>query len=175
MLGLPTETAEDVEGIADLSDKIARVYYEIPKTKGKVGLILHLALIFCTKPFTPFQWVAMETKENYLEKQRLLRAKFNQQLNKKSIKFNWHDAETSVIEGVFARGDRRVAKAIYSAYKSGCIYDSWSEHFDYDKWIRAFKDNDIDVEFYANRQRDYDEYYHRTSLILVRKDFMERI
>ena len=158
MLGLPTETVEDVEGIADLSDKIARAYYEIPKDQrqGRVNITSSTSY-FVPKPFTPFQWVAMETRENYLEKQKLLRAKFNQQLNKKSIKFNWHDAETSVIEGVFARGDRRVAKAIYSAYMSGCIYDSWSEHFDYEKWIKAFKDNDIDVEFYANRKRDYDE------------------
>ncbi len=176
MLGLPTETAEDVEGIADLSDKIARVYYEIPKDQrqGRINITSSTSY-FVPKPFTPFQWVAMETKENYLEKQRLLRAKFNQQLNKKSIKFNWHDAETSVIEGVFARGDRRVAKAIYSAYKSGCIYDSWSEHFDYDKWIRAFIENDIDIEFYANRQRDYDEILPWDFIdIGVRKDFLWR-
>ena len=176
MLGLPTETVEDVEGIADLSDKIARAYYEIPKDQrqGKVNITSSTSY-FVPKPFTPFQWVAMETRENYLEKQKLLRAKFNQQLNKKSIKFNWHDAETSVIEGVFARGDRRVAKAIYSAYKSGCIYDSWSEHFDYDKWIKAFKDNDIDVEFYANRKRDYDEILPWDFIdIGVKKDFLWR-
>ena len=176
MLGLPTETVEDVEGIADLSDKIARAYYEIPKDQrqGRVNITSSTSY-FVPKPFTPFQWVAMETRENYLEKQKLLRAKFNQQLNKKSIKFNWHDAETSVIEGVFARGDRRVAKAIYSAYMSGCIYDSWSEHFDYEKWIKAFKDNDIDVEFYANRKRDYDEILPWDFIDLgVKKDFLWR-
>lgn len=176
MLGLPTETVEDVEGIADLSDKIARAYYEIPKDQrqGRVNITSSTSY-FVPKPFTPFQWVAMETRENYLEKQKLLRAKFNQQLNKKSIKFNWHDAETSVIEGVFARGDRRVAKAIYSAYMSGCIYDSWSEHFDYEKWIKAFKDNDIDVEFYANRKRDYDEILPWDFIdIGVKKDFLWR-
>lgn len=176
MLGLPTEMVEDVEGIADLSDKIARAYYEIPKDQrqGRVNITSSTSY-FVPKPFTPFQWVAMETRENYLEKQKLLRAKFNQQLNKKSIKFNWHDAETSVIEGVFARGDRRVAKAIYSAYMSGCIYDSWSEHFDYEKWIKAFKDNDIDVEFYANRKRDYDEILPWDFIdIGVKKDFLWR-
>lgn len=176
MLGLPTETAEDIEGIAVLSDKIARVYYEIPKDQrqGRIN-ITSSASYFVPKPFTPFQWEAMETKENYLEKQKLLRAKFNEQLNRKSIKFNWHDAETSVIEGVFARGDRRVAKAIYSAYRSGCIYDSWSEHFDYDKWLKAFKENDIDIEFYANRVRDYDEVLPWDFIdIGVNKDFLWR-
>ena len=158
MLGLPTENFEDVEGIAVLTDKIARLYYEIPKDKrvGRVNINVSTSY-FVPKPFTPFQWVSMETKDNYLEKQRFLKGKINEQLNKKSIRFNWHDAETSMIEGVFARGDRRVGKAIYDAYKSGCLYDSWSEHFDFDKWVEAFKNNDIDVVFYANRMRDFDE------------------
>lgn len=176
MLGLPTETAEDVEGVAILSDKIARAYYEIPKDQrqGRIN-ITSSSSYFVPKPFTPFQWVAMETKENYLEKQKLLRAKFNEQLNRKSIKFNWHDAETSVIEGVFARGDRRVAKAIYHAYKSGCIYDSWSEYFDYDKWLEAFKNNDIDICFYTSRRRNFEEILPWDFIdIGVRKDFLWR-
>ena len=158
MLGLPTETFEDVEGIAILADKIARVYYEIPKDKrnGRVNINVSTSY-FVPKPFTPFQWHPMETKENYLEKQRFLKRNINEQLNRKSIRFSWHDAETSTIEGVFARGDRRLGKAIYDAYKSGCIYDSWSEYFDYDKWLQAFENNDIEIAFYANRTRELDE------------------
>ncbi len=158
MLGLPTESFEDVEEIAVLSDKIARLYYEIPKDKrqGRVNINASTSY-FVPKPFTPFQWVSMETKDNYLEKQRFLKSKINDMLNRKSIRYSWHSAETSIIEGVFARGDRRVAKAIYDAYKSGCIYDSWSEHFDYDKWVQAFEKNDIDIDFYAHRQKEFDE------------------
>lgn len=158
MLGLPTETFEDVESIAILADKIARVYYEIPKDKrnGRVNINVSTSY-FVPKPFTPFQWHPMETKENYLEKQRFLKRNINEQLNRKSIRFSWHDAETSTIEGVFARGDRRLGKAIYDAYKSGCIYDSWSEYFDYDKWLQAFENNDIEIAFYANRTRELDE------------------
>lgn len=158
MLGLPTETYEDIEGIAVLADKIAREYYDIPKDQrpGRINITASTSY-FIPKPFTPFQWVSMETRENYLEKQRFLNNKIKDQLNRKSIKYNWHDAETSLIEGVFARGDRRVGKAIYDAYKSGCIYDSWSEHFDFDKWIEAFSHNNIDIDFYAHRERDYEE------------------
>ncbi len=158
MLGLPTENFDDVEGIAVLADKIAREYYDLPKDnrKGRVNINVSTSY-FVPKPFTPFQWSAMETVENYLEKQRFLKGKIDEQLNRKSIRYNWHDAETSIIEGIFARGDRRVGKAIYDAYKSGCIYDSWSEHFDFDKWLKAFKDNDISADFYANRDRDFDE------------------
>ncbi len=158
MLGLPTENFDDVEGIAVLADKIARIYYEIPKDKrnGRVNINVSTSY-FVPKPFTPFQWSAMETKDNYLEKQRFLRGKIADQLNRKSLRFNWHDAETSIIEGIFARGDRRVAKAIYDAYKAGCIYDSWSEHFDFNKWVQAFEDNDIRADFYANRERDLEE------------------
>lgn len=176
MLGQPTETDQDVEGIAILTDKIARAYYEIPKEErqGRINISISTAY-FVPKAFTPFQWVAMDTRDSYLDKQRLLRAKLNEQLNKKSIKFSWHDAETSIIEGVFARGDRRVSQAIYDAYKSGCIYDSWSEHFDFDKWVKAFNKNDIQVSFYANRLRKLDEILPWDFIdIGVRKEFLWR-
>ena len=158
MLGLPTETEEDIEGIAVLSDKIAREYYTISKDKrnGKVSIVASTSF-FVPKPFTPFQWASMDTAEEYLAKQRVLRAKFNEQLNRKSIKYNWHEAELSVLEGVLARGDRRVSKVIYDAYQAGCLYDSWSEHFKHDLWMKAFSDNTIELDFYTSRMREKDE------------------
>lgn len=158
MLGLPTETMEDVAGIAVLADRIAREYYTIPKEErnGKVNIVASTSF-FVPKPFTPFQWSKMDTAEEYLEKQKHLRETLNEQLNRKSIKYNWHEAELSVLEGVFARGDRRVSKVIYDAYKAGCLYDSWSEHFKYDAWMKAFYDNQIDISFYTSRERNFDE------------------
>jgi radical SAM superfamily enzyme YgiQ (UPF0313 family) len=134
MMGLPTENEDDIEGIAVLSDKIAREYYKIPKDQrnGKVSIVSSTSF-FVPKPFTPFQWCRMNTSEEYIKKQRFLRSKFNEQLNRKSITFNWHEAELSVLEGVLARGDRRLGKVLYDAYKSGCLYDSWSEYFHYDQ------------------------------------------
>lgn len=160
MMGLPTETEEDIEGIAILSDKIAREYYELPKDQrqGKVSIVASTSF-FVPKPFTPFQWSRMDTPEEYMQKQRYLRSKINEQLNRKSIKFNWHEAELSELEGVLARGDRRLSKVIYDAYRSGCLYDSWSEHFDYDKWLRAFNENSIFIEFYNSRTREENEVF----------------
>ena len=160
MMGLPTETDEDIEGIAILSDKIAREYYEMPKDQrhGKVSIGASSSF-FVPKPFTPFQWCRMDTPKEYLQKQRLLRSKINEQLNRKSIKFNWHEAELSELEGVLARGDRKLSKVIYDAYMSGCLYDSWSEYFDYDKWLKAFEDNNISIEFYNSRIRDEEEIF----------------
>lgn len=160
MMGLPTETEEDIEGIAVLSDKIARVYYEIPKEQrqGKVSIVASTSF-FVPKPFTPFQWCRMDTPEEYIQKQRFLRSKINEQLNKKSIKFNWHEAELSELEGVLARGDRRLSRVIYDAYMSGCLYDSWSEHFNYDKWMKAFEKNGVSISFYNSRERHEDEMF----------------
>jgi radical SAM family uncharacterized protein len=160
MMGLPTETEEDIEGIAVLSDKIARVYYEIPKEQrqGKVSIVASTSF-FVPKPFTPFQWCRMDTPEEYIQKQRFLRSKINEQLNKKSIKFNWHEAELSELEGVLARGDRRLSRVIYDAYMFGCLYDSWSEHFNYDKWMKAFEKNGVSISFYNSRERHEDEIF----------------
>jgi radical SAM family uncharacterized protein len=160
MMGLPTETEEDIEGIAVLCDKIARKYYEIPKDKrqGKVNIVASTSF-FVPKPFTPFQWSRMDTPEEYIQKQRYLRSKINEQLNKKSITFNWHEAELSELEGVLARGDRRLSKVIYDAYRSGCLFDSWSEHFKYDKWKEAFDKNAISISFYNSRERMEDEIF----------------
>lgn len=158
MLGLPTENYEDIEGIAILSDKIAREYYTIPKEErnGRVSIVSSTSF-FVPKPFTPFQWVRMNTSEEFLEKQRFLNGKMREQLNAKSIKYNWHEAELTMLEGVLARGDRRVSKIVYDAYKAGCIYDSWSEHFKYDLWMKAFEDNNMDPYFYTSRERDFEE------------------
>jgi radical SAM family uncharacterized protein len=160
MLGLPTETEEDVEGIAILSDRIAREYYTIPKDQrnGKVSITSSTSF-FVPKPFTPFQWSRMITGSEYVEKQRFLKSKMKEQLNFKSIKYNWHEAEVTELEGVFARGDRRVSGAIYDAYKAGCLYDSWSEHFNYDKWMKAFEKNGVNMEFYNCRERDENEIF----------------
>lgn len=176
MLGLPTETEEDVEGIAVLSDQIAREYYTIPKDKrnGKVGITASTSF-FVPKPFTPFQWSRMNTIEEYLGKQKFLRSKINEQLNRKSIKYNWHEAELSILEGVLARGDRKIGKVIYDAYKAGCMYDSWSEHFDYEKWVQAFEDNKIDMSFYTSREREIDEILPWDYIdVGVTKDFLWR-
>ncbi|MDF2905830.1 MAG: hypothetical protein K0R34_1151 [Herbinix sp.] len=160
MLGLPTETQEDVEGVAILSDRIAREYYTIPKDQrnGKVSITSSTSF-FVPKPFTPFQWSRMITGTEYIEKQRFLKSKMKEQLNFKSIKYNWHEAEVTELEGVFARGDRRVSGAIFDAYKAGCLYDSWSEHFNYDKWMKAFEDNGVDMAFYNCRERDEQEIF----------------
>ena len=160
MLGLPTETEEDIEGIAILSDKIAREYYTIPKDQrnGKVQIVSSTSF-FVPKPFTPFQWHKMSTMEEFLEKQRFLAGKMREQLNFKSIKYNWHEAETTMLEGVLARGDRRLNKLILEVYKNGAIFDSWSEHFKYDVWMKAFEDLGIDPDFYTCRERSEEELF----------------
>ena len=158
MLGLPTETWEDIEGIAILSDKIAREYYTIPKEKrnGKVSIVSSTSF-FVPKPFTPFQWTRMSTSEEFLEKQRFLNGKMKEQLNQKSIKYNWHEAELTLLEGVLARGDRKLSKVILDVYQQGCMFDSWSEFFHYDIWMEAFSKNGIDPLFYTARERAEEE------------------
>lgn len=158
MLGLPGETYDDIEGIAVLSDKIAREYYNIPKEKrnGRVNIVTSTS-IFIPKPFTPFQWASMDTKEEAAKKRDFLLSKVKEQLNARSIKYNCHDEDVSELEGAFARGDRRLCNVIRQAYESGCIYDAWTEYFCYDKWLKAFEDNNIDMEFYTRRERREDE------------------
>lgn len=176
MLGLPGETYEDIEGIAVLSDKIAREYYTIPKDKrnGKVNIVTSTS-IFVPKPFTPFQWSPMNTKEQARDKRDFLLGKVREQLNAKSIKYNCHDADVSELEGVFARGDRRLCNVIRQAYESGSIYDAWSEYFIYDNWKKAFEDNNLSMEFYIGRERPEDELFPWDFIdIGVTKEFMLR-
>ncbi len=160
MLGLPTETEEDIEGIAKLSNEIAKEYYTIPKEqrKGRVSIVSSTSF-FVPKPFTPFQWVRMNTSEEFLEKQRFLNGKMKEQINYRSIKYNWHEAELTLLEGVLARGDRKVGKILYDVYKKGAMFDSWSEYFKYDAWMETFKENDMDPLFYTARERDKEELF----------------
>lgn len=158
MLGLPTETVEDMQGIAELSEKIAELYYEIPKDQrnGKVQIVASTSF-FVPKPFTPFQWAPMCSKDDFLGKAKIVNARMKEMLNKKSIKYNWHEADVSVLEGLLARGDRRVSKTVLRAYELGCLYDAWSETFDNGKWNRAINETNIDMDFYITRERDVDE------------------
>ncbi len=158
MLGLPTETEEDVKGIARLSEKVARRYYELPKEErnGKCQITASTSF-FIPKPFTPFQWATMCTSEEYIEKAKIVQQEMKEQLNRKSLKYQWHEADVTVMEGVFARGDRRVSEVIMAAYRAGCLYDAWSEFFRNDLWLKAFEDCGLEIEFYNLRQRDLDE------------------
>ncbi len=158
MLGIPTENEEDMKGIAELCEKVAEVYYEIPKQErnGKVQITASSSF-FIPKPFTPFQWASMCTKEQFLDRAKVVNTRMKEMLNKKSIKYNWHEADVSLIEGLLARGDRKVAKTVLRAYELGCLYDAWSDSFDFSKWQQAIDDTDIDMDFYITRERDVDE------------------
>ncbi len=162
MLGLPTETEEDIEGIGDLCNKIAAVFFEtVPKEKrvnGKVQIVASTSF-FIPKPFTPFQWARMCTKEEFLDKAYLTRNSIKGQLNQRSIKYNWHEADVSVLEGVFARGDRRISEVILRAYEKGCLFDAWSEYFRNDIWMETFAECGIDLGFYTTREREEDEVF----------------
>ena len=176
MLGLPTETEEDMKAIAHLADKIARRYYEIPKDQrnGKCQIVASTSF-FIPKPFTPFQWATMLNKEDYIAKANVVNHEMKAQLNHKSLKYNWHEADATVLEGVFARGDRRVSKALLEAYRLGCIYDSWGEHFRYDLWMQAFENTGVDIAFYNLRERDLDEVLPWDFInIGVSKEFLKR-
>jgi radical SAM family uncharacterized protein len=160
MLGLPFETKEDNEAIMDLCELIAEEYYTIPKQErnGKVNITASTSF-FIPKPFTPFQWAPMCTKDQFIEKATIVKNKMNTLLNKKSIKYNWHEADLSELEGLLARGDRRLSSTILAAYNNGCIYDSWSECFKYDMWQKAIEDTNVDMDFYITRERDTDELF----------------
>lgn len=177
MLGLPTETIEDMEGIALLSEKIAETYYdEIPKEQrqGKVQVIASSSF-FVPKPFTPFQWARMCTKEEFIERANIVRQKFREMLNHKSLKYNWHEAELTVLEGVLARGDRRVGAVIERAYQNGALFDSWSEYFHDELWMEAFSACEVSIEFYTTRERSLDEIFPWDFIdIGVSKEFLKR-
>ncbi|WP_313074390.1 TIGR03960 family B12-binding radical SAM protein [Lacrimispora sp.] len=176
MLGLPTETVEDMEGIAELSEKVAEAYYEIPKDQrnGKVQIVASSSF-FVPKPFTPFQWARMCTREEFLERAYIVKDKFRTMLNKKSLKYNYHEADLTVLEGVLARGDRKISALIEEVYKNGAIYDSWSEHFKNELWMNAFETCGIDPDFYTIRERDLDEVFPWDFIHSgVTKEFLKR-
>lgn len=161
MLGLPTEQREDMEGIALLSEKIAESYYDtVPKEqrRGKVQIVASSSF-FVPKPFTPFQWARMCTREEFLERAYIVKDKFRQMKNAKSLKYNWHEADLSVLEGVLARGDRKLSAVIEAAYRNGALFDSWGENFRNELWMKAFEDCQIDPDFYTVRERSLDEIF----------------
>ena len=177
MLGLPTETVEHMEGIALLSEKVAETYYEeVPKEKrqGKVQVTASSSF-FVPKPFTPFQWARMCTKEEFLEKANIVRGKFREMLNYKSLRYNWHEADLTVLEGVFARGDRKTGALLEEAYRNGALYDSWSECFRNDIWMKAFETCGLSVDFYTTRERNTDEIFPWDFIDAgVSKEFLKR-
>ena len=159
MLGLPTETEEDMRGIPYLSEKIAELFYDLPKESrapGKVQIVASSSF-FVPKPFTPFQWAKQCTKEEFLRRAWLVRDTFKEMKNAKSLKYNYHEADLSVLEGVLARGDRRVAPVIEEAYRRGAMFDSWGENFDNELWMAAFDACGVDPDFYTFRDRSLDE------------------
>ncbi|KAB3535906.1 TIGR03960 family B12-binding radical SAM protein [Alkaliphilus pronyensis] len=154
MIGLPTEIYEDLEGIGQLAFKVLDAYYSTDKEKrGKAINITVSASTFVPKPFTPFQWEPQDSLEAIHQKQRFL----VENIKNKKITFNYHDAKTSFLEAVFARGDRRLSRVLAQGLKAGCKFDGWMEHFDFDRWMQVFEECKIDPTFYANRRRDYDE------------------
>jgi len=154
MLGLPTETDEDLKGIADLGQKIVNIYYSMPnKPKGKSVSVSISVSTFVPKPFTPFQFEPQIDEAEIRRRQEYLKS----QITTKKISLSYHDSSTSFLEGVLARGDRRLGDVIEKAYKNGCVFDSWTECFDLQKWIEAFDSCGIDPAFYANRKRSFDE------------------
>ena len=160
MLGQPTETEEDMKGIAWLAEKISERYYEVPKEQrnGKCQIVVSTSF-FVPKPFTPFQWAQRCTKEEFLHRAYVVNHEIKEQKNKKSIKYNWHEADVTVLEGILARGDRKVAKAIRSAYEKGCLFDSWGEYFHNDLWMEAFAQTGVDPDFYTVRERSEEEVF----------------
>lgn len=174
MMGLPTETTQDVEGIADLADEVVGIYYKTPKEKRAKGLRVTVsAACFVPKPFTPFQWFRQDTIDEFHNKQKLLKDKLSKV--SKNITYNWHDARVSLLEAVFARGDRRVGKVLLKAWENGCRFDGWNEHFNYNSWIESFNQEGIKPAFYANRERDFDEVLPWSHLNMgVSEKFLQR-
>lgn len=176
MLGLPTETEEDRKEIAHLAEKIAEKYYEIPKEQrnGKCQITVSTSF-FVPKPFTPFQWATMFEPGDYLGFAKTVNHEIKEMRNQKSIRYNWHHAEVTLLEGVFARGDRRVSAAILEAYRLGALYDAWTEHWDFSRWQQAFENVGLRMDFYTRRARSLDEILPWDFIrIGVTKEFLKR-
>jgi radical SAM superfamily enzyme YgiQ (UPF0313 family) len=178
MLGLPTETDEDILGIGELSNKIAATFFDtVPKekrTNGKVQIVASTSF-FVPKPFTPFQWAPQCTKDEFVEKAYKTREGIHSQLNQKSIKYNWHEADASVLEGVLARGDRKLCEVIRKVYEKGCFYDAWSEYYKNDVWIETIEECGLSTDFYSARERSVDEILPWDFIdIGVTKSFLKR-
>ncbi len=172
MMGLPTETDEDIVGIAELAQRIIDLFYSIEdRPRGKGVQISISCATFVPKPFTPFQFEPQDTREMIEHKQKLL----IDSVTSRKVKVSYHDPNVSMLEVILAKGDRRLCKSIYTAWKKGCKFDSWSEHFRFDLWLEAFAECGIDPAFYANRRFDYDEILPWDHLdYLVSKEFFIR-
>ena len=153
MMGLPTETMEDIKGIADTAQKVVDLYYSMDHAKGKGVQVTISVACFVPKPDTPFQFCAQDRRETLREKQKYLLSC----VHSRKIKVNYHDSATSVLEGVFAKGDRRMGKVIETAYKKGAFFDTWEEYFNYDRWLESFAECGIDPDFYNYREMGLDE------------------
>lgn len=154
MIGLPTETKEDIKGIADLAYRLVDLYKEIKGSKKGLKITVSTSS-FVPKPFTPFQWEPQDTMEQLKEKQDYLKSL----LKDRSISYNWHDNKASFLEAVISRGDRKICKVIIRAWKNGCKFDSWGDFFNFDGWLKAFDEENVDPKFYAYRKRDYQEFF----------------
>ncbi len=172
MLGLPTETDEDVRGIAELAEKVLSVYFETPKEERAKNINITVSTSnFVPKPFTAFQWERQISRKEMIEKQDILKSA----IKSKRIRYNWHDDKTSYLEGVFARGDRRLAPVIKRAVELGCKFDGWGEYFRFDLWMQAFEDCGIDPDFYTSRQREYSEVLPWSHIdVGVTSDFLQK-
>ena len=176
MLGLPGEREDDIEQIAVLADKIAAKYFELPKEErhGRPEIVASSSF-FVPKPFTPFQWSPMNTAEQFESKRRFLLGKVKEQLNQRSIRYQCHDAVTSELEGIFARGDRKLCKVIEDAYRRGCIFDAWTDYFKEDVWEQVMDENGVSRYFYNYRERGKDEIFPWDFIdIGVSKNFLYR-
>lgn len=154
MMGLPTETMEDIKGIADTAQQVVNLFYSIPdRPKGKGVQVTISVACFVPKPWTPFQFCAQDTRERLREKQKYLLSC----VHSRKIKVNYHDSATSVLEGIFAKGDRRLGAVIEKAYRMGSVFDTWEEYFDYDRWLAAFAACGLDPDFYSYRPLGLEE------------------
>lgn len=172
MLGLPTETDDDIRGITELAQRVVDLFYSLPdRPKGKGVQISISTATFVPKPFTPFEFEPQATCEEIMHKQQVLM----DSITSRKIKASWHDPSTSILEAVLARGDRRVGQAVYRAWCKGCKFDSWSEHFKFDMWSEAFSECGLDMAFYASRRRSYEEIMPWDHLdYYVSKEFLVR-
>lgn len=177
MLGLPTETEEDMRGIPELANDVAMLYYDtVPKEnrKGKCQITISTSF-FVPKPFTPFQWARMYPPGEYLRRAKIVNDHVKEMHNHKSIRYNWHEADVTVLEGVLARGDRRLCNTILYVYEHGGYFDAWNEYFNYDRWLEAFAATGIDPDFYTMRERDLDETLPWDFIdVGVTKEFLKR-
>ena len=177
MLGLPGETEEDMKAIPILGNDIAALYYDTVPKENRVGKcqITMSTSFFVPKPFTPFQWARMYTPDDYLGRAKIVNDTMKEQLNHKSLRYQWHHADVTVLEGVFARGDRRVADVILYAYKNGQFFDAWGEFFSMENWIKAFDACGVDMDFYTMRERDIDEIFPWDFIdVGITKEFFKR-